>query len=485
MAEWDSVVVGGRSDMADIANDGDEHTFDLGKFGRAGSGNFEDQSRSVHNFCYNCRTVARIAPKGIAPSKEQFAGCHTEGCPGYSARGGPFATSVEAEESSSDESPLLFSNSSSRKDFDPTIDSGPSSEEMGTMDHCHTYSSSADVSTRRQRTAAKARKKLLIAVFLTMIFVMGEVIGGYMSDSLAIMTDAAHMLSDLGSFIVGLLAIKLGSRPGGKKYSFGYHRAEALGALFTVVIIWYVTGVLVYLAAHRISTGDFEVDPIPMMAVAASAVLFNIVLGFVLHGVPHSHSHGGGGGGGSRAHSHLHHDNDGSGGESGDHKHSSDAEHLNVRAAMIHVLGDLIQSVGVLISSILIFFDPGLKMADPVCTVIFSFIVFCTTINVVRDTVRILMEGCPKSVSFDDVMSDLMNLLDVVLVHDLRIWSLTTDKNAVSVHLAVNPTGNSEKVLQAATKLLKDKHDIHVVTVQVELYKPQVMNTCESCQPLI
>ena len=71
MAEWDSVVVGGRSDMADIANDGDEHTFDLGKFGRAGSGNFEDQSRSVHNFCYNCRTVARIAPKGIAPSKEQ------------------------------------------------------------------------------------------------------------------------------------------------------------------------------------------------------------------------------------------------------------------------------------------------------------------------------------------------------------------------------------------------------------------------------
>ena len=251
-----------------------------------------------------------------------------------------------------------------------------------------------------------------------------------------------------------------------------------------------MTGVLVYLAAHRIATGDFEVDPVPMMAVAGSAVLFNIVLGFVLHGVPHGHSHGGGGSGdGSRTHSHLHHDNDGSGEGGGrDHKHSSAAEHLNVRAAMIHVLGDLIQSVGVLISSILIYVDPGLKMADPVCTVIFSFIVFCTTVNVVRDTVRILMEGCPRSVSFDDVMSDLMNLLDVVLVHDLRIWSLTTDKNAVSVHLAVNASaesGNSEKVLQAATKLLKDKHDIHVVTVQVELYKPQVMNSCESCQPLI
>ena len=82
---------------------------------------------------------------------------------------------------------------------------------MGTLDHCHTYSC-PDLSLRRQKTVAKARKKLLIAVFLTMIFVMGEVIGGYMSDSLAIMTDAAHMLSDLGSFIVGLLAIKLGSR---------------------------------------------------------------------------------------------------------------------------------------------------------------------------------------------------------------------------------------------------------------------------------
>ena len=176
-----------------------------------------------------------------------------------------------------------------------------------------------------------------------------------------------------------------------------------------------------------------------------------------------------------------------------DHKHSSASEHLNVRAAMIHVLGDLIQSVGVLISSILIYIDPNLKVADPVCTIIFSFIVFCTTVNVVRDTVRILMEGCPRSVRFDDVMSDLMNLPDVVLAHDLRIWSLTTHKNAVSVHLAVSnanaaseETGaNAERVLQSATKLLKDKHDIHVVTVQVELYKPQVMNTCESCQPLI
>ena len=87
MAEWDSVVVGGRADMADIANDGDEHTFDLGKFGSrasgGGGGNFEDQSRRVHNFCYNCRTVARIAPKGITPSKEQgreFSVCHLSNC---------------------------------------------------------------------------------------------------------------------------------------------------------------------------------------------------------------------------------------------------------------------------------------------------------------------------------------------------------------------------------------------------------------------
>ena len=83
MAEWNSVVVGGRADMADIANDGDEHTFDLGKFsGRASGGNFEDQSRRVHNFCYNCRTVARIAPKGITLTKEQgrtFSICHLGG----------------------------------------------------------------------------------------------------------------------------------------------------------------------------------------------------------------------------------------------------------------------------------------------------------------------------------------------------------------------------------------------------------------------
>ena len=351
----------------------------------------------------------------------------------------------------------------------------PSGEELCTLDHCHTFSSSEEVAARRQKTADSARRKLLVAVVLTVFFVIGEVVGGYLSQSLVIMTDAAHMLSDLGSFIVGLLAIRLGRRAGSRRYTFGFHRAEALGALCTVIIIWYVTGVLLYLASHRISTGDFEVEPIPMMVVAGSAVVFNIVLGVVLHGVPHAHGHSHGGGS-----SHSHGNNNQEGGGKAE-------EHLNVRAAAIHVLGDLIQSIGVLISSVIIKLNPELKLADPICTIIFSVIVFCTTVNVVRDSVHILMEGSPRSVNYDDVLFDLMNVPDVVLVHDLRMWSLTTDKNALNVHLAVNSTSasTSERVLQRATKLLREKHGFYSTTIQTEEYKAAVMNACDQCQPVV
>ncbi len=273
---------------------------------------------------------------------------------------------------------------------------------------------------------------------------------------------------------MGLGAIYLGNRPAAKKFNFGYLRAEALGALFTVIIIWYVTGVLLYLAVHRIQSLEFDVEPNPMMIVAACAVLFNIVLGLLLHGVPHGHSHGGGGGHGhSHRHSHLGKDED---------AHAHAAEHINIRAAFIHVVGDLIQSIGVLISSIIIKVNPDLKIADPICTLVFSVIVFFTTLSVLRDSVRILMEGCPPAVSYDAVYSDLSALPDVVRVHDLRVWALTTDKLAASVHVAVNAAAGSQRVLHEATRLLRVRHGVQITTVQVEDYNAHAMSGCPQCQ---
>jgi len=325
--------------------------------------------------------------------------------------------------------------------------------------HCHAAISRHAKS--RQVTEA-ATRKLTIACGLCLIFIAGEVTGGYFSHSLAIMSDAAHMLSDFASFCISLLSIRMGSKSARKGFNFGYQRAEALGALLTLMIIWFVTGVLVWLAGNRIAhPKSFDVDPDPMMIVAGCAVFFNIVLGLLLHGLPHGHSHGGGGGG-----------------------HEDHRGHINVRAAAIHVLGDLIQSVGVLISSVVIkLVGPGAKLADPVCTLLFSVIVMATTASVLKDTVRILMEGKPKSVNFNDVHEALGEIDSVLAVHDLRIWSLTVDQTVLTVHLAVDPASSvsKETVLQRANKCLNAKFGVYMTTIQVENFDTQTMSCCEEC----
>ncbi len=337
---------------------------------------------------------------------------------------------------------------------------------LGNMEfHCHAPN---DEASRRVHTA-KAQKKLIMACGLCLLFIAGEVTGGYLSGSLAIMSDAAHMFSDFASFLISLLAIRLAMRRPSKRFTFGLYRAEVLGALMTIVIIWFVTSILLYLSIHRLVTDDFEVNPDPMIAVATCAVFFNIALGLLLRGQHHGHSHG-------NKHSHLVEE------EINIVNPAADQEHINIRAALIHVLGDLIQSIGVLISSVIIKLWPEYKRADPVCTVLFSIIVFATTIKILKDTLAILLESNTDE-DYDAIFNALFNLDHVVKVHDLHIWSLTTDQKLVTVHLAVDAsTPSSDKVLQEALQLLRGKFKIHKTTVQVEEYKASVMNDCEQCQ---
>ena len=292
-------------------------------------------------------------------------------------------------EDTSDDMPLLFS---------PAGAASPrpghaSSRDLELQEHCHGLEPVRD-------SGKVARRQLALATLLCTVFVTGEVVGGWVSGSLAIMSDAAHMFSDLASFGVSLLVLYVSERKATKKMTFGYHRAEALGALATLCIIWYVTGILVYLAVRRIHDNDFEIHETAMVVVASCAVVFNILLGLILHGVcglGHGHSHGGGHG-----HGHSH----GAGG---------DTKHINIRAAAIHVLGDLLQSIGVLISSVLIkCFGPDFKIADPICTLVFAVIVVVTTFTVLRDTLAILLEGAPPGLKYDVVATDLASIGDVV-----------------------------------------------------------------------
>ena len=434
---------------------------------------------------------------------------------------------------------------------------------------------------------SEARNKLLLATAVATVFMACEIVGGLLSGSLAILTDAAHLLSDISGFLVSLFCLYLSQRKSTPVLSFGFKRAEVLGALLSVAIIWVLTGILVYEAILRtisISKGqrtDF-VDGKTMSIVAALGLACNLIIMRVLG---HSHSHGGTAGGGGHGHTHGHGHSHGASGQSrqpeensestplrlhekydephsaekghghdhdhghGHHDHQSNGlpagdqvnhdqddddadvelgaveeytlnalrisaygsfdgrrhsaagaesppgrrvrhrsehdlgepphhhvENINITAAYVHALGDMLQSVGVCIAGALIWAFPGethpmVQLADPVATFLFSLLVFATTVSVVRASVHVLMEGVPDHIQPQGVHKSLGRIPGVVGVHDLHIWSLTVGEPFLSVHLTV-ANAPADAVLSRAQHVLRAQGISHS-TIQVELCSTQ------------
>ncbi|GLV43179.1 Zinc transporter 33D [Carabus blaptoides fortunei] len=328
-------------------------------------------------------------------------------------------------------------------------------------EHCH----------RSKNTGVdkKARRKLIIASILCVVFMIGEVIGGYLSSSLAIATDAAHLLTDFASFMISLFSLWVGSRPATRKMSFGWYRAEVLGALTSVLMIWIVTGILLYLAIERIMHQDFEINAVVMLITSGVGVAVNLIMGLTLH--QHGHTHGGG-----SSHSHMNNNDI----EALGHKDHEDTN-INVRAAYIHVIGDFIQSFGVLVAAIVIYYKPEWNIVDPICTFLFSILVLATTFAIIKDTLLVLMEGIPKGINFTEVMNTFLNIEGVIRVHNLRIWALSLDKIALSAHLAIRPGASPQHILMLATKNIHDKYNFFEMTLQIEEFDEN-MEDCKQCE---
>uniref|UniRef100_A0A3Q4BKQ1 Probable proton-coupled zinc antiporter SLC30A3 n=1 Tax=Mola mola TaxID=94237 RepID=A0A3Q4BKQ1_MOLML len=337
--------------------------------------------------------------------------------------------------------------------------------------HCHGAKALACEDSVDKRMA---KKKLYIASAVCLVFMIGEVIGGYLAHSLAIMTDAAHLLTDFGSMMVSLFSLWISSRPRTKTMTFGWHRSEILGAFISVISIWIVTGALVYLAIERIVRNDYEIVGHVMLITSGCAVIVNIIMAYILHHSTTFHAHGGG-----------YHQIDGSGQSPEAHGHAhtlfGSQGNTSVRAAFIHVVGDLLQSVGVLVAATIIYLRPEYKVADPICTFLFSVFVLCTTVTILRDVFRILLEGSPKGIEFNSVKEVLLSVKAVKSMHCLHLWALNLGQALVSVHLAIEEGADAQTVLQEATDLLKAKFGFRSVTIQVELYSDD-MSRCSHCQ---
>ena len=361
------------------------------------------------------------------------------------------------------------------------------------MTHC---SQELSPWTRKER---KEVRRMLLAIVLCVVFIIAEVIGGYLAHSLAVMTDAAHMASDLISFAVSVTAIYLSKRPPTETHSFGFHRAEILGALTSISLIWAVTAILLYEAVMRIITPE-DVDGRLMFFVATGGVLVNFAMLALLgghHGHGHSHGHSPGHGGHAHSHAEPHvpladaeignplnaHAGSEVGGE-------NEMASINMRAAIIHVIGDLCQSIGVMIAGAIIWAKPEARIADPICTFVFSVLVIWTTRRVLLESTKVLMESTPAHIDPAAVAKSLLAIDGVLDVHDLHIWSITSGKPILCVHLHVFGTdepavGSSPAVvdvdqcpkqdcelgptvLDAARDRLRTEFGIYHTTIQIE-----------------
>ncbi|KAL8207879.1 hypothetical protein R6Q57_007291 [Mikania cordata] len=356
--------------------------------------------------------------------------------------------------------------------------------------------SDARTSSQEAKERSTSMWKLWGGVLLCFIFMGVEVFGGIKAHSLAILTDAAHLLSDVAAFAISLFAVWTSGWEATPRQSYGFFRIEILGTLVSIQIIWLITGILVYEAIDRLLHGAVEIEGSLMFGIASFGLVVNILMMFILgHG--HDHGHHGHGhqhhdhghneedvnihGVHVTAHQHHHH------GHGDDHHHGHEEHNqpllktyskdgtkekkrsnINVQGAYLHVLGDSIQSIGVMIGAAVIWYNPNLKIIDPICTLLFSIIVLYTTINMLRDILEVLMESTPREIDATSLERGLCEIDEVVAIHELHIWAITVGKVLLACHVRIWPEADAYMVLDKVVGYIKREYNISHVTIQIE-----------------
>ncbi|KAK2642201.1 hypothetical protein Ddye_023964 [Dipteronia dyeriana] len=340
--------------------------------------------------------------------------------------------------------------------------------------------------TSESKERSKSATKLCGLIIFYVIAMLVEVVGGFKANSLAVMTDAAHLLMDIAGFSIALFAVRASGWEATLDHSFGFSRLEVLGALLSVQLIWLISGILIYEATVRMLHKSTKVNGALMFGVAAFGLIINVVTVTFLghdhahhacghtdhdhdhdHGHGHSHSHDH-----DHSHSHSHnHDHDHERGKLctvTEEKRTMKTSNINLQGAYLHVVTDLIQSVGVMIAGSIMWKKPDWYIVDLFCTFLFSIFALSTTIPMLSNIFGILMERTPTEINVGGLESDLMCIHGVKSVHDLHVWSITSGKIALSCHVVAEPEASSSEILHKIIDYCQTKHRIHHVTVQVE-----------------
>lgn len=270
-------------------------------------------------------------------------------------------------------------------------------------------------------------RSLWIALALTTTFMVAEVIGGLVTGSLALISDAAHMFTDTMALAISLAAIQIGKRAVDTKRTFGYHRFEILAAAFNALLLFGVAIYILYEAWRRMREPQ-TVDSIPMLIIAALGLVVNLVSMRLLS--------------------------------------SGKDRSLNVKGAYLEVWSDMLGSVGVIVGAVVIWLT-GWTWVDSVIAVAIGFWVLPRTWVLLRDSMNILLEGAPDDVDVGEVDRALCALPGVDSIHELHVWAISSGKASLSVHM-VSASGDVDNLLAEAARILAERFDIHHSTIQFE-----------------
>ena len=271
--------------------------------------------------------------------------------------------------------------------------------------------------------------KLWMTLALTAGFMLAEIVGGLLTNSLALLSDAAHMFTDAAALAVSLAAIRVAKRAADHKRTFGYYRFEILAAAYNAAVLFLVAGYILYEAYKRFVEPP-QVQALGMLAVAAVGLVVNLIGMSLLRG--------------------------------------GSAGSLNVKGAYLEVWSDMLGSVGVIVAAVVIRFT-GWTWVDPLVAVGIGLWVLPRTWTLLKESINILLEGVPGGLKLDEIEQALLAVPGVGSVHDLHVWALTSGKNSLTVHLVCDgSTTEEQELLRSAAGMLAARFGITHATIQVE-----------------
>jgi len=273
----------------------------------------------------------------------------------------------------------------------------------------------------------RSQKTIVWALCLTLGFAAVEVTAGFLSNSLALISDAGHMVTDAAALGLALFAQLIAKRPPSARHSFGFGRGEALAAFVNCIAMLVLVAVIAFEAARRFSTPETVQGPV-VFFVAAIGLAINLLVAWIL---------------------------------------SRDQGSMNTRAALVNVMGDVLGSIAALVAGAVIHYT-GWMQIDPLLSIFVSLLILKSTIGVLRESAHFLMEGVPDQIDYLQVGHDLAAIDGVLSVHDLHVWDMSPGQPALIGHLEIDDLQRWPHVLAEVNAMLLAKHGIDHITLQAE-----------------